>query len=185
MAIYKHFKPSYYASSIQEIPYEQLKKQGIHTLFFDLDNTIMSYDETLISNKNIQFLNELKSAFSIIIVSNSGFKRVSKASNHAKIPYIHSAKKPLKRGYKRALNKAVCSKDHVAFIGDQLMTDIFGANKMNILSVLVKPVKQRSDHFFTRTNRKIERFVLKKMLKKYPTLINDALKAYSKDIHGL
>ena len=62
MAIYKHFKPSYYASSIQEIPYEQLKKQGIHTLFFDLDNTIMSYDETLISNKNIQFLNELKSA---------------------------------------------------------------------------------------------------------------------------
>ncbi len=92
------------------------------------------------------------------------FKRVSKASNHAKLEFIHSAKKPLKMGYK-SFEKAACTKDKVVFIGDQLMTDIYGANKMNIVSVLVKPVKQRSDHFFTRTNRKIERFVIKRMFK--------------------
>jgi HAD superfamily phosphatase (TIGR01668 family) len=185
MAFYKYIKPTLYASSIQDIPYEQLKKQGIHTLFFDLDNTVMSYGETLISNEIIQFLNDLKATFKIMIVSNSGFKRVSKASNHAKLEFIHSAKKPLKIGYKKALKKAACTKDKVVFIGDQLMTDIYGANKMNIVSVLVKPVKQRSDHFFTRTNRKIERFVIKKMFKKHSNLVTDALKAYAKDIHGL
>jgi HAD superfamily phosphatase (TIGR01668 family) len=182
MAFYKYIKPTLYASNIQDIPYEQLKKQGIHTLFFDLDNTVMSYGETLISNEIIQFLNDLKATFKIMIVSNSGFKRVSKASNHAKLEFIHSAKKPLKIGYKKALKKAACTKDKAVFIGDQFMTD---ANRMNIVSVLVKPVKQRSDHFFTRTNRKIERFVIKKMFKKHSNLVTDALKAYAKDIHGL
>ena len=185
MAFYKYIKPTIYALSIQDIPYEELKKQGIHTLFFDLDNTVMSYDETLISKENIQFLNDLKTTFKIIIVSNSGYKRVSKASNHAKLEFIHSAKKPLKSGYKKALKKAACTKDKVVFIGDQLMTDIYGANKMNIVSILVKPVKQRSDHFFTRINRKIERFVIKKMFKNHSNLVTDALKAYAKDIHGL
>ncbi len=65
MAFYKYIKPTLYASSIQDIPYEQLKKQGIHTLFFDLDNTVMSYDETLISNENIQFLNDLKATLKL------------------------------------------------------------------------------------------------------------------------
>ena len=65
------------------------------------------------------------------------------------------------------------------------MTDIFGAARMNITSILVKPLKQRSDYIFTRTNRKIERMLLKKMSKKYHKLLNDSLIAYGREIHGL
>ena len=94
-------------------------------------------------------------------------------------------KKPFKSGYIRALKKASAQIKTSLFIGDQLMTDIFGASRMNIESILVKPLKQRSDHIFTRTNRKLERILLKRMSKKYPALLNDALIAYGREIHGL
>ena len=48
MAIIPHLKPKLYVHSFQDIPYENYKKQGIKTLFFDLDNTVMSYDEKII-----------------------------------------------------------------------------------------------------------------------------------------
>lgn len=185
MAIIPYLKPHLYVQSFKDIPYDDFKKQGIKTLFFDLDNTVMSYDETLISPENKAFLNQLKKEFIVLIVSNSGRYRVSRACNDADLNFVHSAKKPLKSGYKRALKKGSAQKETSLFIGDQLMTDIFGAARMNIVSILVKPLKQRSDHIFTRTNRKIERMLLKKISKKHPTLLSESLIAYGKDIHGL
>jgi uncharacterized protein len=185
MAIIKHLKPTLYVRSIQDIPYEAYKKQGIKTLFFDLDNTVMSYDEKIISENNIAFLSELKKSFTVVIVSNSGYSRVSHACNHASMAFIHSAKKPFKSGYKRALKKASAQINTSLFIGDQLMTDIFGASRMQLTSILVKPLKQRSDHLFTRINRIIERAILKKIRKKHPNHLNEALIQYGKEIHGL
>ena len=185
MAIIPYLKHQLYVQSFQDIPYDDFKKQGIKTLFFDLDNTVMSYDEKIISTENLLFLEQLKKDFKVVIVSNSGYKRVSQACIKAGYDFIHSAKKPFKSGYKRALKKASAQVNSSLFIGDQLMTDIFGAARMNITSILVKPLKQRSDHIFTRTNRKIERMLLKKMSKKYPKLLNDSLIAYGREIHGL
>lgn len=185
MAIIPYLKPHLYVQSFHDIPYDDFKKQGIKTLFFDLDNTVMSYDEKVISQENLLFLEQLKKDFKVVIVSNSGYKRVSHACIQAGYEFIHSAKKPFKSGYKRALKKASAQINTSLFIGDQLMTDIFGASRMNIVSILVKPLKQRSDHIFTRTNRKIERMLLKKIGKKYPDLLNEPLIAYGRDIHGL
>jgi len=185
MPIIQHLKPILYVKSIQDIPFEEYKKQGIKTLFFDLDNTIMSYDVKKIHPDLLLYLEKLKKDFKIVIVSNSGYKRVSFAAIDANTDFIHSAKKPFKFGYKRALKKAHSSIETSLFIGDQLMTDILGASRMNMKAILVKPLKHRSDHFFTRTNRKIERLMLKKIAKKHPSLLNQALKDYGKDIHGL
>jgi predicted HAD superfamily phosphohydrolase YqeG len=65
------------------------------------------------------------------------------------------------------------------------MTDILGASRMQLISILVKPLKQRSDHIFTRINRTIERAILKKISKKNPNQLNEALIEYGKEIHGL
>jgi predicted HAD superfamily phosphohydrolase YqeG len=42
MSVYQKCIPTEYVSSIFEIQYENLKKQGIKSLFFDLDNTIIA-----------------------------------------------------------------------------------------------------------------------------------------------
>nr|QOX89296.1 HAD hydrolase-like protein ['Parthenium hysterophorus' phyllody phytoplasma] len=38
-------------------------------------------------------------------------------------------------------------------IGDQLTTDIKGANKLNIISILVKPLNKSQENLFTKCNR--------------------------------
>ena len=58
------------------------------------------------------------------------------------------------------------------------MTDIFGANRSKINSILVKPIDKLTDILPTRINRRLELHYLKKIKKKYPDIYNDKLEAY-------
>lgn len=185
MAIYPYCIPKHYYQDVFEIPYEQLRKQGKNTLFFDLDNTIMSYDQSQISDTYIQLFNDLKTQFNIVIVSNSGYLRVSKACKPHDLAFVHSAKKPFKSGFLKAMKLANATVDTCVFVGDQMMTDIFGSNRLGLLPILIKPVKQKTDHMFTRLNRRIEKNMIKKIKKRLPEQYNEALKTYAKEIHHL
>ena len=90
-------------------------------------------------------------------------------------------KKPLKFGFNKALKKAQSNKSETVLIGDQLMTDVFGAHRFGITAILVKSVKRKSDRKITQMNRKIERFVLKKIKKRYPSLYEERLDTYVND----
>jgi HAD superfamily phosphatase (TIGR01668 family) len=185
MALYKHFIPKHYTEDVFKIEYKTLKEQGKDTLFFDLDNTIMSYDQTQISNQYLEFLNTLRNDFKVVIVSNSGYKRVSKACLPHDLLFVHSAKKPFKSGFYKAMKLANSSVNTCVFIGDQMMTDVLGSNRVGLYPILTRPVKQRTDHIFTRLNRKIEKRILKKIKKHMPKQYNEVLKSYAKDIHHL
>ncbi len=178
MNFYQKCIPDFYFKSIFEIPYQTLKEQGINTLFFDLDNTIISYDEDELNNKHIDFLNELSKLFKIVILSNSGYQRVSKALKNTNFPYVYHATKPLKRGFKKGLKITKANTDDVIVIGDQLMTDIFGAHRAKLKGILIESVKRKSDRKITKFNRKIEKHVIKKIKKKYPSLYESRLEAY-------
>ena len=181
MAFYQKCIPQSYSASIFDIDYKELKKQGISALFFDLDNTIIGYDEIELHEKHIELIKSLSTEFKVVILSNTSYKRVSKALMSVDVLFIWHATKPLKRGYKKALKMIDLKKENVMMIGDQLMTDIFGANRVGIKTILVKSVKRKSDRMVTKFNRKIENFVLKRIEKKYPDLYNERLKQYVKD----
>ena len=53
----------------------------------------------------------------------------------------------------------------IAAVGDQLLTDIFGANRLGITSILVNPIST-SDFKVTRGNRFIENMIIKHFAKK-------------------
>lgn len=178
MALYLNCIPKVFYQSIFEIPYHDLKEQGINTLFFDLDNTIISYDEIIIGEKECAFLSELKKEFKILIISNSNKKRVVHAVSNCDFPIIWRGKKPLKIEFKKALRILDSKINQTAVIGDQMMTDILGANRMNLYSILVFPIKRKSDVWMTKINRKIEKIILKKIAKKEPHLYEERLKAY-------
>ncbi len=178
MSIYQKCIPDAYHASIFEIPYQKLKEQGIKSLFFDLDNTIIAYDDSKLKTKHINLINDLSKEFRILIISNTSYKRVSIALNQLKVPFIWHAKKPLKFGFKKALKMVNTKKEETIIIGDQLMTDVFGASRFGIKSILVASVKRRSDRKITKFNREIESFVLKKIQKKYPELYEERLRIY-------
>ena len=51
-------------------------------------------------------------------------------------------------------------------IGDQLITDIWGAKRMGFFSILVDPINL-NEWFGTRINRFLEKIIFKKLYKKY------------------
>lgn len=178
MAIYQKCIPGAYAPSIFEISYDQLKKQGIKSLFFDLDNTIIGYDENRLNEKHIEFFKTLQKDFNILIMSNSGYDRVSFALQDLSCDYLWHSLKPTKIGFKKALKKVKTKKEETLLIGDQLMTDVFGANRFGIQTILIHPVKKKSDRWMTRINRMIESYMIKKIKKHQPNIYQERLSQY-------
>ncbi len=180
MSIHQRCIPDAFYASIFEIPYDKLKEQGIRTLFFDLDNTIIDYEEVELPKAQIELIETLKKDFKIIILSNTNYKRVSKAVSILDVPFIWHAKKPLKFGFAKALKMANGKKEETIIIGDQLMTDVLGASFFGIKAILVASVRRKSDGLSTRFNRKIEKVILRRIRKKAPKLYQERLEEYVK-----
>lgn len=151
------FKPDIYQKNIYHINYGKLKEEGIKCLLFDLDNTLIAYDESVVSEELKELINKLKNLdFRVIIMSNSSKKRLLKMKQQLQVPIIYRAMKPLSINFTRVFKQYKYNENDIAIIGDQLMTDIKGGNKVGITTILVDPVKE-SDAFLTGFNRYCER----------------------------
>lgn len=181
MPFYRRFIPDHYVSSIYEIEYDALKEQGIQTLFFDLDNTLIAYDEHALSKREIAFISDIKKRFKVVIVSNSSRARVESALKEVDVNRVWRAKKPFKSGLRKALKMTSSKAEETVLIGDQLMTDVFVSNRLGLKSVLVKAVRRSSDKWVTRVNRLFEKMILNRMRKRAPKLYSERLKAYVDD----
>ena len=73
--------------------------------------------------------------------------------------------KPLKRGFIKAQKELDLPFENIAAIGDQIFTDVIGANRVKMFSILVKPLAEK-DLWMTRFKRPIEELVVKSYLKK-------------------
>ena len=98
-------------------------------------------------------------------MSNSGKNRLRPFKEKLNVDVAFSSKKPLKTKYKKILSLYKFKIDEVACIGDQLLTDILGANRMGFTSILVNRVA-KYEMFPTRVNRFIEKRILNKLAKK-------------------
>lgn len=158
--------PSLYLDSVKNINPTLLKKNNIKGLILDVDNTLIDYYRNLVDGAE-KWCEELKNeGIKCIILSNSNKRsKVEEVAEKLNIDYIMFAKKPLKSGFKRALNKLELKPEEVAVVGDQLFTDVIGAKRMNMFSILVKQVGEK-DIFITKLKRPIENAIIKKYLEK-------------------
>jgi HAD superfamily phosphatase (TIGR01668 family) len=158
--------PSLYLDSVKNINPTLLKKNNIKGLILDVDNTLIDYYRNLVDGAE-KWCEELKNeGIKCIILSNSNKRsKVEEVAEKLNIDYIMFAKKPLKSGFKRALSKLELKPEEVAVVGDQLFTDVIGAKRMNMFSILVKQVGEK-DIFITKLKRPIENAIIKKYLEK-------------------
>lgn len=181
---YKNIIPDDYVSSIFDIDYNKLYSNGKRLILTDLDNTLISYKTTEPTDELYKWKSELEGmGFEIIIVSNSGKKRVKHFANMLGIKYVNLSTKPLKRGFKKALKIASTKykKEEVVVLGDQLLTDVYGAKRMKLSMVLVKAIDNKTERLVTKHNRKNEDKMLKKVCKKNYGLYLVKLKKYEED----
>lgn len=160
------FLPDIYQKSVYAINYESLKNAGIRIILFDLDNTIAPVKSLEPSKKMKDLFEEIKSiGIRPIIMSNSDKRRVEPFKEGLFVDAACSSKKPLKGKYKKILELYDVKPNEVAAVGDQILTDIFGANRMGFISILINPVST-IDLGFTKINRKIENTILRHYTKR-------------------
>lgn len=160
------FVPDKHYQSIYRIDYKDLLKKGISLLIFDLDNTIAPIDIKEPSKEAINLIYDLKEmGFNCVLMTNTKKERVENFRNKLEIDTCASACKPLSKNYKKILKLYKKEPEEVACIGDQLLTDILGANRQGLTSILVNPISLK-DRNITKFNRHIEKRLFKMMDKK-------------------
>ena len=160
------FAPDIYQQSIFTINYKALKKSGIKCLLFDLDNTLAPINASVPGIKEKELLEGLKEmGFKVIIMSNSGKTRLEPFKEGFNVDTAFLSRKPLKKKYQKIMSVYNFKDIEIAAIGDQILTDVFGANRMVFTSILVNPIS-REDFIWTKFNRMLERMIMKKLAKK-------------------
>jgi len=161
-----NFLPDIYQKSIYAINYENLKNAGIKLILFDLDNTIIPINGDEPTKKLKDLFEDIKSlGMKPVIMSNSGKKRVEPFKEGLMVDAACSSKKPFKGKYKKILKIYNLKPAQIAAVGDQLITDIFGANRMDFTSILVNPIST-NDFKVTKINRFFEKKIIKHFSKK-------------------
>ncbi len=156
------YKPTYYVKDIYSINYDKLKKLNINYLIFDLDNTIADSKVKRPSSKVISLFKTLKDMnFKIFIISNAFKHRLKPFIDVLDIKYYYLSFKPLKRSYKALLKDNKIPLEQIIAIGDQIFTDIYGANKMNIKCILVDKISN-NESIITKLSRIRENNLIKK-----------------------
>ena len=133
--------PNDYVESTYKIDFEALKNQGYRGIIFDVDNTLVPHgapaDDRAIAL--FRWLHEL--GYQVTLLSNNKEPRVQKFCSQVEgATYIFKAGKPKPFNYKKAMERMGTTTEDTIFVGDQIFTDVWGANLAGIRSVLVKPI---------------------------------------------
>ena len=174
------FIPKFCVESIYDIDFIKLYEEGKRFILSDVDNTLIPYDVSFADDKLRDLFKTISNiGFKLIFVSNnSNVNRIRNFSNDLNISFVTKSKKPLKFGLKKALKKIGCTDKSLAVtIGDQIMTDVLGSNRMKVECILVRPLKKSSEKWYTKINRKMEKHVLKR-IKKYDVNIYNKIEEY-------
>jgi len=159
--------PQEYVNSIFDVDLHNLREKGISLLLLDLDNTLLEWRKKEVSPVVIQwFANTRKMGFRLCILSNNSRKRVGEVADFLGIPFIHTAVKPRRGAFQKAMQLFGCQPRETGVIGDQIFTDILGGNRLGLYTILVTPLTDQ-DFFATKLiGRKLEKIVLHKLVKK-------------------
>ena len=158
--MFQKFYPSHYVDSAYQIPYEKLFQQGYRGIIFDIDNTLVPHGADA-SQQAIELMKRIrKLGFSVCFISNNDEERVSRFNREIRAKYVYKANKPSTKNYRKAMEFLGTTKETTFFVGDQIFTDVFGANRAGITSFLVKPINKHEE-FQIILKRRLEWIVLK------------------------
>ena len=129
-----------YVDSAYGIPFEELYRKGYRGIIFDVDNTLVPHGAPA-DARSIGLFESLRAmGFSTCILSNNKEPRVAPFAGQVKSPYIFKGGKPSVKGYERAMEVMGTGRENTLFIGDQLFTDVWGARRTGLYSILTKPL---------------------------------------------
>ena len=154
------FRPTYVFNDITGITPKFLKRKHIKGIVLDIDNTLTTHNNPVPPQSSMDWLARVKKAgIKLIIVSNNKPPRVEPFAQLLDLEYVANGRKPLTYGINEAVRRMGFEKCDIAAIGDQIFTDIMGANLAGIRSCFVYPLELETSLPF-RFKRTIEKPLL-------------------------
>jgi HAD superfamily phosphatase (TIGR01668 family) len=144
--------PGYSVNKNTDISPTLLINAGIKFLMIDIDNTICSYDEKMPAEEIHAWISGLKeNGITPGLVSNSSrLMRVHEFAEAFDIRSVAKAGKPSTHNMRHLIESSGFSLNESAMVGDQIITDVLAANRLGILSIIVKPKKLKNIFFLIR-----------------------------------
>jgi hypothetical protein len=162
------FYPKEYVNSTYGIEFEKMYESGYRGIIFDIDNTLVPHGFPA-DDKAVALFKRLKSiGYKVTMLSNNKEPRVKMFCDVVDAPYIFKAGKPNPEKYREAMKNMGTDSGNTLFVGDQIFTDVWGANRAGIYSILVKPIhpKEEIQIVLKRYLEKIVLFFYKRKLKR-------------------
>ncbi len=164
--LFDRLYPTKYYESSYIIDYEKLYEKGYRGIIYDLDNTLVPHGAPA-DERALELMDRLKSiGYTIFFLSNNRKERVEMFNEKIGALYLCKASKPNKRGYLKAAEMMNLDPSKILVVGDQIFTDIWGANMAGMRSCLVMPIDRSSDEIQIVIKRMLEKVVLIPYLKK-------------------
>lgn len=137
--------PGEYLDSTYHIDFEKLYNKGYRGVIFDIDNTLVPHGAPA-DERAIALFEQLKGlGFSCMLLSNNKEPRVKMFNDAVHVNYMYKAGKPKPSGYRKAMSKLGTDTGNTIFVGDQIFTDVMGANMAGIRTILVKPIHPKEE----------------------------------------
>ena len=162
------FYPSKYYKSSYDIDYKKLYEKGVRGIIFDIDNTLVPHGAPA-TEESVKLFEKIHGVgLKTCLISNNKEKRVKPFAEAMNTEYVFDAKKPSTKNYYVAMQKMGTDKNNTVFVGDQLFTDVYGANRTGIRSVLVGQIdkKEEIQIVLKRYPEKLVLFFWKRKMKK-------------------
>lgn len=139
------FYPEKYVDSTYEIDFSSLYEHGYRGIIFDIDNTLVPHGAPA-DDRAVALFHKLRQlGYQTMLLSNNKEPRVKMFCDAVETSYIYKAGKPNPVNYRKAMEKMKTDEKTTLFVGDQIFTDIWGANRANIYSILVKPIHPKEE----------------------------------------
>lgn len=136
--------PDEITASVYDLDWEAFSKK-YKGVIFDIDNTLVPHGAPA-DEKAIRLFQRLQGlGMKTLLVSNNKEARVSAFAAPLGTDYVYKAGKPKKAGYERALRKLGMRPERILFLGDQVFTDVWGANRAGMHTILTEPVDPSTD----------------------------------------
>ncbi|MBQ9886791.1 MAG: HAD hydrolase-like protein [Lachnospiraceae bacterium] len=135
--------PDEYSDNTYTIDFNELYMKGKRGILFDIDNTLVGHGKP-VNDRALELFAELNNmGFKTCLISNNGDKRVKPFADAVGAFYVAKAGKPGRRGYLEGVADMGIRKDEAVFIGDQVFTDVWGARRAGIYSIMVKQLEKK------------------------------------------
>lgn len=145
MSLLSTFYPNEIKDSTYEIPFAEWREKGYKGVIFDVDNTLVPHGADA-DERSIALFKQLKElGFQTMLLSNNKEPRVKRFNEKIGSKYIYKAGKPGLKNYRKAVELMGTTPENTLFVGDQLFTDVWGAKRAGIYSILVKPIHPKEE----------------------------------------